>query len=99
MKTNHCMTTLFALVISVVCTTAQQITTENLLVKDGISSNYVRDIAQDKSGFLWIATDYGLNRFDGKNIKTFLKEENNAQQQINSNDICKIAIDTLRNWV
>ena len=99
MKTNHCMTTLFALVISVVCATAQQITTENLLVKDGISSNYVRDIAQDKSGFLWMATDYGLNRFDGKNIKTFLKEENNTQQQINSNDICKIAVDTLRNWV
>lgn len=42
------------------------ITTEN-----GLPSNTVRDITQDKSGFMWFATDGGLVRFDGKNSKVF----------------------------
>jgi len=29
---------------------------------DGLSNNYIRRIAQDKNGFLWIATWDGLNR-------------------------------------
>lgn len=34
--------------------------------KDGLASNDVYDIAQDQNGFYWIATDNGLQRFDGK---------------------------------
>ncbi|HPN37669.1 MAG TPA: triple tyrosine motif-containing protein, partial [Melioribacteraceae bacterium] len=32
----------------------------------GLKSNLVKAIDQDKSGFLWVATDAGLARFDGK---------------------------------
>ena len=31
----------------------------------GLSSNHVQGIVQDLSGYVWIATDKGLNRFDG----------------------------------
>ncbi|MDF1739536.1 MAG: two-component regulator propeller domain-containing protein [Verrucomicrobiales bacterium] len=31
----------------------------------GISSDHVQGIVQDLSGYVWIATDKGLNRFDG----------------------------------
>lgn len=40
-------------------------------VEDGLSSNSVRAIIQDKYGFLWIGTDEGLNRYDGKTIKLY----------------------------
>ncbi len=31
----------------------------------GLSSNHVQGVVQDLSGYVWIATDKGLNRFDG----------------------------------
>lgn len=37
-----------------------------LSVNDGLSQNSVVSVAQDIDGFLWIATQEGLNRFDGK---------------------------------
>ncbi|MBW1298873.1 hybrid sensor histidine kinase/response regulator transcription factor [Aquimarina litoralis] len=40
-------------------------------VFDGLSNNWVSDIYQDKDGFMWFATQYGLNRFDGKRFKAF----------------------------
>lgn len=32
---------------------------------DELSSNLITDITQDKAGYIWISTEYGLNRFDG----------------------------------
>jgi ligand-binding sensor domain-containing protein/serine phosphatase RsbU (regulator of sigma subunit) len=37
----------------------------------GLSNNAVRAIAQDRRGFLWIATEDGLNRFDGFTFKVY----------------------------
>jgi signal transduction histidine kinase/ligand-binding sensor domain-containing protein len=37
-------------------------------VEDGLSSNVVNAILQTRDGFLWIATDAGLNRFDGRHF-------------------------------
>ena len=42
-------------------------------VNDGLSNNFVIDITQDGQGFLWIATESGLNRFDGNNFKTYTR--------------------------
>jgi ligand-binding sensor domain-containing protein len=44
---------------------------DNLTKKNGLSSNYILDILQDKYGFMWIATIDGLNRYDGHNIKQY----------------------------
>jgi len=38
---------------------------------NGLPSNTVYDINQDKNGFIWIATDYGLSRFDGLSFKNY----------------------------
>jgi ligand-binding sensor domain-containing protein/signal transduction histidine kinase len=35
-------------------------------VEDGLSSNVVNAVLQTRDGFLWIGTDAGLNRFDGR---------------------------------
>jgi signal transduction histidine kinase/ligand-binding sensor domain-containing protein/DNA-binding response OmpR family regulator len=39
--------------------------------RQGLSHNYVKAIYKDKTGFLWIGTESGLNRYDGYAIKVF----------------------------
>lgn len=41
-------------------------------IEDKLSSNTVRSILQDSEGFMWFGTEYGLNRFDGNQFKSFL---------------------------
>ncbi len=38
---------------------------------DGLSQNSGKCIIQDKRGFIWIATELGLNRYDGYNFKIY----------------------------
>ena len=66
---------------------------------DGLSHNNVRCIFQDSKGFLWIGTNSGLNRFDGKNYKIFKHDPQNPQT-ISSNYILGISEDIYHNiWV
>ncbi|MDW8239070.1 MAG: two-component regulator propeller domain-containing protein [Acidobacteriota bacterium] len=44
---------------------------ERLSVEDGLSNAFVWDILQDHQGFLWFATEDGLNRFDGYEFTIF----------------------------
>lgn len=37
-----------------------------------LSSSLIRCIIQDKYGFIWVGTNYGLNRFDGYKFSTYL---------------------------
>ena len=39
--------------------------------RDGLPSNEIEEIMQDSRGFVWIATDKGLSRFDGYTFKNF----------------------------
>ena len=39
--------------------------------ENGLSSNLINCIYQDKKGFVWIATEYGLNRFDGMKFNLY----------------------------
>jgi signal transduction histidine kinase/ligand-binding sensor domain-containing protein/DNA-binding NarL/FixJ family response regulator len=39
--------------------------------EQGLVSNFVYQIVQDKKGFIWIGTEEGLNKFDGKNFTEF----------------------------
>ncbi len=51
---------------------------EHLTVKNGLSSNRVFNIIQDRQGFYWIATADGLNRFDGSSFKVFRYNRNDT---------------------
>src|SRR5712672_1071799 len=43
-------------------------TRTSFTVEDGLSSNVVNAIVQTRSGFLWIGTDAGLDRFNGRHF-------------------------------
>ena len=49
---------------------------ESITNESGLSHNTVYDICQDKSGFMWFATDEGLNRYDGQNLKQYYSQNN-----------------------
>lgn len=50
---------------------AQDVYKQNLTSVNGLLSNTVYDIIQDKNGFIFIATNEGIIRFDGVNFKEF----------------------------
>ena len=45
---------------------------------DGLSHNYITGIVQDSIGYIWIATNKGLNRFDGKSFANFFKNSESS---------------------
>ncbi|MFA5328426.1 MAG: two-component regulator propeller domain-containing protein [Prolixibacteraceae bacterium] len=52
--------------------------------RDGLSNSAVLSLYQDKNDFLWVGTYNGLDRYDGKFIKTFgLDERDNSVQSSN----------------
>ncbi|WP_373516863.1 two-component regulator propeller domain-containing protein [Pricia sp.] len=48
-----------------------QITFRQLSVKEGLSQNSAISITQDSTGYLWIATQDGLNKYDGRKFSVF----------------------------
>jgi signal transduction histidine kinase len=58
--------TLFALYCQ-----AQTFTVLQYSKSEGVPSSEVYEIYQDKKGFIWFATDNGVARFDGSEMKTF----------------------------
>ncbi|APP77645.1 histidine kinase [Xanthomonas vesicatoria ATCC 35937] len=46
-----------------------------LTVADGLPSNTVNDFAEDRNGYLWLATADGLARFDGRSYRIWRMED------------------------
>ena len=51
-----------------------QVPIKSLGIEQGLSNNSVRCIYQDRNGFIWLGTHYGLNRYDGYEFKVFTNE-------------------------
>lgn len=54
---------------------AQQFAFKKYTQASGLASNYIFDLHQDMDGFIWIATDKGVSRFDGSTFQTFTKTD------------------------
>ncbi len=57
---------------------AEQLRFSQLTVEDGVSSAQVYSAVQDAAGFIWFGTRFGLNRFDGTEIKNYFHDQNNS---------------------
>ena len=42
-----------------------------LMLEDGLPSNAITDLMQDRQGFVWIGTEDGLVRYDGYTVRVF----------------------------
>ena len=72
---------------------------QNLTQQDGLSSNYVQCIYQDHEGFIWIGTENGLNRFDGKHFLEF-RFDPQDKETLDDNWIKTIYEDSAHNlWI
>ena len=68
-------------------------------VNDGLSSSNVTSITQDREGYLWVATEDGLNRFDGNSFVVYRNIPSDSTSLIN-NHVMKIYEDSKgRFWV
>ena len=53
--------------------------------KDGLPSNHIYKCVEDNRGFLWVATDAGIARFDGKHFQNFT-----TQQGLPDNEVLSV---------
>lgn len=65
---------------------------EHLTVRDGLSQSTVMSVLQDSHGFLWLATESGLDRYDGYSIREYRRQRGN-EHALASDYIWKIAED------
>ena len=52
---------------------------EHLTTRDGLSQSTVNSMLQDSQGYLWLATENGLDRYDGNSIREYRRERGNEQ--------------------
>ncbi|MEZ4968618.1 MAG: two-component regulator propeller domain-containing protein [Flavobacteriaceae bacterium] len=73
-----------------------QVQFEHLSLSHGLSNPRVNSIAQDSTGYIWIGTENGLNRYDGNEFKVYHKGNCN----ISSNDIFTLYLDSKKRlWI
>jgi ligand-binding sensor domain-containing protein/signal transduction histidine kinase len=71
----------------------------HLTTDDGLSHNHIYEILQDRRGFMWFATQDGLNRYDGYSFVVY-KNNANDSSTISNNFILDLIEDNLGNlWL
>lgn len=64
-------------ILNVSAQSLQELQFESFDEKNGLSNNWIRALAIDSIGFLWISTEDGLNRYDGHRFKQFKHDPQN----------------------
>jgi len=82
----------FILLIAVPKLLGQNIKFEHYNENNGLSYNSVRHIVQDKNGFMWLGTFFGLNRFDGYQFKSYMSSEL-GKNKLYNDDITALELD------
>ncbi len=67
---------------------AQTFSFKYFSVDDGLPSSYIYDIEQDNEGFIWIATEAGIAKYDG------LEFDHNPIPEIEQEEIVNILLDS-----
>ncbi len=75
------ITTILLILISLICR-AQLSKPIAFTVNDGLPSNHIYRCIEDNKGFLWVATDAGIARFDGKKFQVFGTAQGLADNEV-----------------
>ncbi len=69
----------------------------SLSVDEGLADKSVRAIIQDRKGFIWIGTEFGISRFDGIDLVNYLPNKKNS---LSGSYITALAFDQKDNlWI
>jgi len=68
----------------------------HITMNDGLAGNDVRSIIQDDKGFMWLATDNGLQRFDGSSFTNYHHSPTDSQT-ISSDNLLALLKDKQNN--
>lgn len=78
---------------------SRQYSFNHFSITNGLSSNFVNKVVQDKEGYIWLATTNGLQRYDGSGFITF-KSKTSDPASIPSNKVLLLYIDQKdRLWI
>jgi ligand-binding sensor domain-containing protein len=56
-------------------------TVENITVSNGLYNNYIFDVLQDNLGFLWLASENGLQKYDGYTFTLYTPDSSDMTTQ------------------
>ncbi|MDR2497130.1 MAG: hypothetical protein LBD21_08390 [Tannerellaceae bacterium] len=74
-------------------------TTKFYSTEQGLSNSMINQIYQDKKGFIWVATENGLNKFDGNRFVVYMKSAGDTLS-LKSNHVKAVFEDSSGNfWV
>lgn len=66
---------------------AQPYTIKKLGLEKKLSNSYIIDIAEDKNGYLWFATEDGLNKLEGGLFTPFYKQDERKSLNLTGNEL------------
>lgn len=95
---NYLFSLLFTLSTLILFSQKLDLKFEGMTIQDGLSSNTINDINRDCDGFIWIATEDGINRYDGINIKIYRSVEDDPTT-LCSNMVHNILYDSCNNFL
>jgi len=73
--------------------------TQHFYTSVQLSSNQITTICQDEAGYIWIGTEYGLNKYDGYTFTNYLYDKDNPNS-VSTNGISFLFKDSKGNlWV
>ncbi len=102
MKYSHKKNLLFILLCSFIICSTQRTYAFNEHVytsSNALSSSLFCDFIQDSDGYFWVATEYGLNRYDGYSFIPYYHDENDPKS-LENNFIVSLFEDSKENlWI
>ncbi|MBO4721011.1 MAG: response regulator [Prevotella sp.] len=67
--------------------------TRHFYTSEKLSSNQITHIRQDNIGYIWVGTEYGLNKYDGYRFTNYLHDPDN-QASLSNNIISNLFVDS-----
>ena len=96
---NKLFNCLFALVVWCLSVLPTRADNGVFYTADKLSSSMIDNITQDHYGYIWVATLYGLNRFDGYRFTHFFTDRNDSTT-VQDNNITRLLVDSQhRLWI
>ena len=77
----------FFLCIQILSGYGQQYTIKKLGLEKKLSNNYIIDITEDKNGYLWFATEDGLNKLEGGLFSSYYKKDDSKSLNLTGNEL------------